>query len=147
MRRIAGLMIAVLFLMCSLTAVTVQAAEKAQAGSALLDGTMWKASTEAEKLAFLLGVEATVAMEQSLYAEAKEAIAAGQSVKYAPDQLISPFCRAWLGAFDGKVSRPELSQKLDDYLEKHPEAMKRHIFDIIWYEFVMPQAGQHGGKS
>lgn len=90
-------------------------------------GTQWSQSTQNEKLAFLYGASSIVAIEQLI----------AQQQGKEP----SPFVKAWVSAF--KETRwPDLQKKLDGWYTQHPEQAKRHIFDVLWFEFMAPVAGK-----
>ena len=88
-----------------------------------LTGVEWIQSSQNEKLAFLYGVSNVVAIEQ-LVAEKQGS---------AP----SPFVRAWLKAFDA-VTLKQLQALLDDWYASHPEDADRQVFDVLWWEYMLP---------
>lgn len=120
-------------LVCSLglsavAAPTSQTAPAAPAATGIdVTGTQWSQSTQNEKLAFLYGASSIIAIEQLI----------AQEQGKAP----SPFVKAWVSAF--KDTRwLDLQKKLDDWYAKHPEQAKRHVFDVLWFEFMVPAAGK-----
>ena len=93
-------------------------------GSGLdLTGTEWVKFSQGEKLAFLYGVSSVVAIEQ-LVAERQGT---------AP----SPFVRAWGKAFND-ISWLELQKLLDDWYAAHPADKGRQVFDVLWWEYMLP---------
>ncbi len=105
-----------------------------------ITGEDWLASSQSEKLSFLLGVELTIATEQYMadqFRAKAEARAKDGKSKKIPAVRLSPFARGWLKVF-GNTTRPELVAKLDGYLEANPTQRNRHIFDILWKDFIEP---------
>ncbi len=88
-----------------------------------LTGTEWLKSSQGEKLAFLYGVSSVVAIEQL--------IADRQGT--AP----SPFVRAWGKAFNN-ISWPALQHLVDDWYTTHPDDKERPVFDVLWWEYMLP---------
>ena len=103
-----------------------------------IDGQTWLSSSEDEKLAFLLGVEVMIATEKVLAERMGETRKAREDKP--PYSGPSPFVRGWLKAFED-TDRRQIMAELDKYIETHPDAQGRHIFEIIWHEFIVPKAG------
>lgn len=101
-------------------------------------GEMWMHSSHAEKLAFLLGVEMTLATEQYMSTRLQDVNKDEKRQKKLRQSEPSAFAKGWLKAL-GNTTRPELATKLDGYLETHPEARERHVFSIIWDQFIEPE--------
>ena len=136
-------------------AAPVSAAEKQPLkpkDSVELTGDDWMASSRAEKASFLLGVEMAFATEFSIAQRTADSLKASKDADKKKRRLSdvnpSPFAKGWMKAFKD-TTRPELITKLDAYLEANPDQRNRHMFDIIWYEFIAPEtkkARRAGGQ-
>ncbi len=94
-----------------------------------ITGADWLNSTQEAKLNFLLGVETTLAMEHALEMEK------ANSQKEEPE--LSPFMSGWVTVF-GNTPRQQIMEKIDAFLVSNPQSKDRHIFDIIWLDFMVP---------
>ncbi len=108
-------------LVCTLC-LPAAAAQNTAPGSEFT-GTAWMGSTQNERLAFLYGVSNVVAIEQLL--------AEKEGVKP------SLFVRDWMKAF-GNANWAQIEKKLNDWYAAHPDQMSRGVFDVLWYEFMVP---------
>ena len=88
-----------------------------------LTGKHWLQSSQNEKLAFLYGASNIIAIEQL--------IAQKQGTK------ASPFVTAWITAF-GDTNWTDIQKKLDAWYAAHPDQANREVFDVLWYEFMVP---------
>lgn len=88
-----------------------------------LTGKHWLQSSQNEKLAFLYGASNIIAIEQL--------IAQQQGTK------ASPFVTAWVKAF-GNTNWMEIQKKLDAWYAAHPDQANREVFDVLWYELMVP---------
>lgn len=88
-----------------------------------LTGEHWKLSSDSEKQAFLYGASNIVAIEQLV----------SEKTGAAP----SPFVSAWIRAFGG-TSWKDMQKQLDDWYASHPSESSRPVFDVLWYEFMVP---------
>ena len=95
---------------------------------AALDGFVWQSSAPQSKLDFLLGVESAMAMEAAIKQVAEER---GGTVQ------LSRFANGWQLAFRDKA-RPDIVREIDEFYTQNPEQKKRHVFDVIWTEMVLP---------
>ena len=95
---------------------------------AALDGFVWQSSAPQSKLDFLLGVESAMAMEAAIKQVAEEH---GGTVQ------LSRFANGWQLAFRDKA-RPDIVHEIDEFYTQNPEQKKRHVFDVIWTEMVLP---------
>ena len=102
-----------------------------------LTGDMWLSSSKEEKLAFLLGVEMTIATERYLAQKTRDMDKKERREKSLRRNEPSTFARGWLLVFKD-LTRPELMDKLDAYIEATPEARGSHIFESIWKGFIEP---------
>ena len=80
-------------------------------------------SSQNEKLAFLYGASNIIAIEQL--------IAQKQGTK------ASPFVTAWITAF-GDTNWTDIQKKVDAWYAAHPDQANREVFDVLWYEFMVP---------
>lgn len=95
----------------------------ASAAAAEIDGKRWDASTQQEKLAFLYGASSVVAIE----------VAVGEKSSDKP----SIFVQKWMSTF-GNDDIMAICAKLDAWYASHPDQQNRHVFDVLWYEFMAP---------
>ena len=95
---------------------------------ASLDGFVWQSSAPQSKLDFLLGVECAMAMEAAIKQVAEDR---GGTVQ------LSRFANGWQIAFRDKA-RPDIVREIDEFYTQNPEQKKRHVFDVIWTEMVLP---------
>lgn len=89
-----------------------------------LSGQQWIASSHAEKLAFLYGASSLVAIEHT--------------IEMKSGNKASVFVEKWLQAF-GNDDLNDLCAKVDKWYASHPEDASRHVFDVLWYEFMAPE--------
>ena len=95
---------------------------------AALDGFVWQSSAPQSKLDFLLGVECAMAMETAM----KQVVESrGGTVQ------LSRFANGWQLTFRDKA-RPDIVREIDEFYTQNPEQKKRHVFDVIWTEMVLP---------
>ena len=80
-------------------------------------------TSQNEKLAFLYGASNIIAIEQL--------IAQQQGTQ------ASPFVTAWIKAF-GNTNWTDIQKKLDAWYAAHPDQANREVFDVLWYEFMVP---------
>ena len=95
-------------------------------------GILWLQSLQSEKQAVLYGASSVVAVEKAL-AERE-------------GRKASPFVEGWMQAFS-TTSLPQLQEKLDEWYLTHPDGRVRLVFDVLWYEFMLPaleKTGQNG---
>ena len=106
---------------------------------ASLDGFVWQSSAPQSKLDFLLGVECAMAMENAIKQVAEER---GGIVQ------LSRFANGWQIAFRDKA-RPDIVREIDEFYTQNPEQKKRHVFDVIWTEMVLPaeQAAKEAARK
>ena len=88
-----------------------------------LTGKHWLQSSQNEKLAFLYGASNIIAIEQL--------IAQQQGTQ------ASPFVTAWIKAF-GNTNWTDIQKKLDAWYAAHQDQANREVFDVLWYEFMVP---------
>ena len=95
----------------------------AQPSGLELTGNAWLKSSQNEKLAFLYGVSNVVAIEQLL----------SQKEGTKPSLFVS----SWMKAF-GNDKWIAIESKLNDWYAAHPDQASRGVFDVLWYEFMVP---------
>ena len=121
MRKYLGM---ALLAVCLFTlGAVVTEAQTTKAPAAGLTGKHWMAGDREGKLSFLYGASNVVALEQ---------IGAEKTGKPA-----SVFVQGWTNAF-GNMTYPELMQKIDAWYEANPDKLDRNVFDVIWYELIVP---------
>lgn len=122
--------LAALAILALLTAAPVTAAELGgEAARGEVNGLVWLASENHDKLSFLLGVESAIAMEH--------AIAASLAEKNGKAPPLSSFHEGWMKAFE-QTSRPKLAAAIDAYYRDNPSQRNRHVFDVVWTEMIVP---------
>lgn len=89
-----------------------------------VDGKQWMSSQLTEKLAFLYGASSVVAIE----------VVVGEKSNDKP----SIFVQKWMSTF-GNDDITDVCNKLDAWYTSHPDQQKRHVFDVLWYEFMAPE--------
>ncbi len=124
---------------CILVCTPASAVEKSHVGAPSnpvdqFTGVLWQHSTEAEKLAFLFGVESAITIEHFVNAEiTQQAVKEGKKPVYT----LSPFEKGWMQAFKD-VHRKELARQVDAWYAAHPDQLKRPVMAVIWYEVIVP---------
>lgn len=88
-----------------------------------LDGRQWLISTPEEQLAFLYGVASVIGVEQVIATEGKT--------------KPSVFVEKWMSTFGGNTLS-DVRVKVDAWYKANPTGQNRHIFDVLWYEFMAP---------
>lgn len=94
-----------------------------------LNGYAWMDSDNASKLSFLLGVECGIAMEMALNQE--------QAKVTGTPAVLSPFQQGWTAAFDN-TPRQAIVDRIDAFYTANPSQKKRHVFDVIWEQMLVP---------
>jgi len=98
-------------------------------------GTVWQKTPEAEKLAFIFGVETAITVEYFVNGKVVEkATKEGKRPVYT----LSPFEKGWMKAFKG-VSRAELVKLVDTWYAANPQSLERPVMSVIWYEIAEPR--------
>ena len=100
-----------------------------------LTGAMWQKTPEAEKLAFLFGVETAITVEY--FVNGKVAEKAAKEGK-RPVYTLSPFEKGWMKAFNG-VNRAEVAKMVDAWFAANPQQLDRPVMSVIWYEIAEPR--------
>ncbi len=93
------------------------------AGKGELTGTLWQESTQNEKMALIYGMASVIAIEQT--------IADRQKAKP------TPFVACWIKAF-GNTSPKAIVEKIDSWYAAHPGEQEREVFNVLWYELIVP---------
>ena len=100
-----------------------------------LTGTVWQKTPEAEKLAFLFGVETAITVEYFVNGKVVEkATKEGKRPVYT----LSPFEKGWMKAFKG-VSRTEVIKMVDAWYAANPQRLDRPVMNVIWREIIEPR--------
>ncbi len=139
MKRIIGLLILAVFL---LGASMAQAKEKEY----LIDGHAWQASSQAEKISFITGMDGAIAIDFAIDKRREEkAIAEGVSKKKRLPSVVSPYDAAWMEVFANKKNS-EVVTLIDEYYTAHPEGLNRNVMEVIWYELLAPNCNRGDKK-
>ena len=100
-----------------------------------LSGAVWQKTPEAEKLAFLFGVETAITVEYFVNGKVVEkATKEGKRPVYT----LSPFEKGWMKAFKG-VNRAEVAKMVDAWFAANPQQLDRPVMSVIWYEIAVPR--------
>ena len=99
----------------------------------LLTGELWMMSRQEEKLAYLFGIESAICIEHIINQKARES----EKGKLAPPHNLSPFEKGWVKAFEN-VQRETIADRVDAWLNAHPDQHKRPVLAVIWYELIAP---------
>lgn len=100
-----------------------------------LTGAVWQKTPDAEKLAFLFGVETAITVEYFVNGKlAEKATKEGKRPVYT----LSPFEKAWMKALKG-VSRAEVAKMVDAWYAANPQRLDRPVMNVIWREIVEPR--------
>ena len=89
-----------------------------------IDGWAWLESARPEKLAFIYGASSVVAIEKEVSVQA--------------NKQASAFVQGWMRAF-GDLTPEQVCGLLDDWYAKHPQDVKRNVYDVLWYEYIAPR--------
>ena len=100
-----------------------------------LTGALWQKTPEAEKLAFLFGVETAITVEY--FVNGKVAEKATKEGK-RPVYTLSPFEKGWMKAFKG-MNRAEIVKMVDAWYTANPQSLERSVMSVIWYEIAVPR--------
>ncbi len=98
-------------------------------------GTVWQKTPEAEKLAFLFGVETAITLE--FFVNGKVAEKATKEGK-RPVYTLSPFEKGWMKAFKG-VNRADVAKMVDAWYAANPQGLERPVMNVIWREIIEPR--------
>ena len=123
MKKIVG----ILSLMVLLFAVGTAQAEEVKR-SVNMNGYDWNATPHNEKLAFIEGINYSVAIEFEI-----EKI----MQKESKPSIISPFEQAWLNKF-AAYSTSQIVQEIDKFYVDNPDKMNLSLGRVIWYELIRP---------
>ena len=98
-------------------------------------GAAWQKTPEAEKLAFLFGVETAITVEYFVNGKITEK-AAKEGKR--PVYTLSPFEKGWMKAFKG-VNRAEVAKMVDAWYTANPQQLDRPVMSVIWREIIEPR--------
>lgn len=102
-----------------------------------LTGEIWMKSSAEIKAALLFGVECAMSIEHAVANRLEEVNKADRKKKTAPSTL-SPFEKGWVQAFTN-VPRAEIVENIDTWYAENPDKQQRPVFDVIWYELIVPK--------
>ena len=68
---------------------------------------------------------------------ASNIIAIEQLIAQQQGTQASPFVTAWIKAF-GNTNWTDIQKKLDAWYAAHQDQANREVFDVLWYEFMVP---------
>ena len=89
------------------------------------DGEDWTTATEREKMAYLLGIRDMASAEYQLT---------------GPNPKRRTLVEKLVEALDGMTLR-HIMEAIDGYYKANPDKQKRSIFEVIWFQLVVPKDG------
>ena len=131
MKKIIGLLILAVFLLGASMA-------QAKGEEYLIDGNAWQASSQAEKISFITGMDGAIAIDFATDKKREEkANAEGTPKKKRKPSVVSPFDKAWMEVFANKKNS-EIVVMIDEYYAANPDKLNRNVLEVIWYELIAP---------
>lgn len=141
MKKIFAVLLCMAMLSMGATQALAADAAKAPMGNPVeqLTGEIWMNSSDDIKKALLFGVDCAISIEHAV-AERLQEVNKADSRKKAPAtaSTLSPFEKGWSTAFKN-VPRGEIVEYIDTWYTENPDKKQRPVFDVIWYELVMPK--------
>ncbi len=89
------------------------------------DGEKWSAATEREKMAYLLGIRDMASAEYQLT---------------GPNPKRRTLVEKLVESLDGMTLR-QIMEKVDAYYKANPDRQKQTIFEVVWFQLVVPKTG------
>ena len=89
------------------------------------DGEKWSAATEREKMAYLLGIRDMASAEYQLT---------------GPNPKRRTLVEKLVKSLDGMTLR-QVMEKIDAYYKANPDQQKQTIFEVVWFQLVVPKTG------
>lgn len=89
------------------------------------DGEKWSAATEREKMAYLLGIRDMASAEYQLT---------------GPNPKRRTLVEKLVESLDGMTLR-QVMEKVDAYYKANPDRQKQTIFEVVWFQLVVPKTG------
>ena len=89
------------------------------------DGEKWSAATEREKMAYLLGIRDMASAEYQLT---------------GPNPKRRTLVEKLVESLDGMTLR-QIMEKIDAYYKANPDRQKQTIFEVVWFQIVVPKTG------
>ena len=124
MNKLAAVLSVFVFL---LVAGTAQAQQSRLSSS--INGIDWMSTTQAEKLAFVEGINYAIAIEYEI-----------EKVRQKENKpsIISPFEQAWVKKFSSYTTS-QIVQEIDHFYKESRERLDVSLGRVIWYEMLNPQ--------
>jgi hypothetical protein len=124
MNKLAAVLSVFVFL---LVAGTAQAQQSRLSSS--INGIDWMSTTQAEKLAFVEGINYAIAIEFEI-----------EKVRQKENKpsIISPFEQAWVKKFSSYTTS-QIVQEIDHFYKESRERLNVSLGRVIWYEMLNPQ--------
>ena len=124
MNKLAAFLSVFVFL---LVAGTAQAQQSRLSSS--INGIDWMSTTQAEKLAFVEGINYAIAIEFEI-----------EKVRQKENKpsIISPFEQAWVKKFSSYTTS-QIVQEIDHFYKESRERLNVSLGRVIWYEMLNPQ--------
>jgi hypothetical protein len=89
------------------------------------DGEDWTTATERERMAYLLGIRDMASAEYQLT---------------GPNPKRRTLVEKLVEALDGMTLR-HIMEAIDGYYKANPDKQKQSIFEVIWFQLVVPKVG------
>ena len=89
------------------------------------DGEKWSAATEREKMAYLLGIRDMASAEYQLT---------------GPNPKRRTLVEKLVESLDGMTLR-QIMEKIDAYYYANNNKQKQTIFEVVWFQIVVPKTG------
>ena len=89
------------------------------------DGEKWATATEREKMAYLLGIRDMASAEYQLT---------------GPNPKRRTLVEKLVEGLDGMTLR-QIMEKVDAHYKANPDQQKQTIFEVVWFQIVVPKTG------
>jgi len=89
------------------------------------DGEKWSTATEREKMAYLLGIRDMASAEYQLT---------------GPNPKRRTLVEKLVEGLDGMTLR-QIMEKVDAHYKANPDQQKQTIFEVVWFQIVVPKTG------
>lgn len=95
----------------------------------IVDGSLWKQSSPAERRAYLVGIGNTITIG-NLYDQQK-----------VPGQHATFMRRLATVIAEFPVTLEAAEQRIDAWYNSHPNQLAKPVFAVLWLEFIKPHLG------
>lgn len=98
-------------------------------------GEIWVKTSEAEKKAFIFGIDSAITVEYFIDAKMK---ASPESKGKKGVYTLSPFEKGWMQACTD-MHREEMVNLVSKWYAEHPSQLDRPVLSVIWNEIIAPR--------